>query len=198
MSYILLQNPHSPLAGKLDALVSWNGIYYEPEPHLEQYVRHMTVFMWDCHEFAQQIQDQWLSMFNPACMVIALLQPDFNSAILDNCGHLFMALPTTTPPAFLRKNLQLAEESLQNQVRQNEKLILAQRQMEEMGLIGQAKKWLMEQWKLSEEQAHRWLQRQSQAKQQKLINTARQIMQGYYLGRPLPENKPGISDKPSK
>ena len=183
MPYFLLQSPESPWAGKFDTLVNWQGIYYHPEQHAaaDSCQSHNTaVVMWDCHDFTHEYQTQWAGILPVDCLVLAIITESCDHAMLDACTHLHAVVPASMEPAILRQNLQLAEKMLKKQTILSERLRQAEIRIEEMSIIGQAKKWLIANWSFNEEEAHRWLQRQSQAEQQKLINTARKIMQGYY------------------
>ena len=182
MSYILIQNPLSPLAGRLSVLLKWHAIYYQPEIKLEYTP---LVILWDCTAFAHDIWEKWYGRITSQAAMLALLDSDDDMQKLRNFNCLKVVFCSEISDTTIKENLRL---SLISQMRHHEMLKSiseSERKLENMSLIGQAKKWLAEHWQLDEEKAHRWLQRQSQADNQKLLLTARKVVQGYYLGKML-------------
>lgn len=177
MTIVLLQNPDSPLAEKLQTQVNWSGVYYD---EVHQLPLTPVVALWDSYGFSHDLIKGWSMAINDKSSVVALLHSSHELKQFHGVPSLKIALHAKNSIQLIRENLRLAFAVQRQQTELYRELETINRRMEDMGIIGQAKNRLMEKWGFDEERAHTWLQTQSRARGQKMSFVARQVLRGYY------------------
>ncbi len=180
MTLVLLQNPSSPLASELQGMLSWNGIYYQP---LNITLPAPLVVLWDSHNFAGEFFAPWRQAIGPRAAVLALLGQAGDVELFRDMPGLSMTLGAPFSPALIKHNLQLAWQAQERQQELHQCVESAKRGLEDMKIMAQAKKWLMENWGMDEADAHYWMQRESRNKRQKMTAVASQVLAGHYPGK---------------
>lgn len=105
------------------------------------------------------------------CTVMVAAKPE-KRALIENEGILFLPLPTG------REEILRAASMAVSPPRKKRGAAKPQRSEEEQRLIGQTKRYLMENYMMTEEQAHRFIQKRSMDMGMRFADTARMILAG--------------------
>ncbi len=112
----------------------------------------------------------------PQRCVMLMVAPQAQLDLCEAAG--ILKLPTP-----IRRGSLLASVRLLAQVGQGRERALARRSPEERELVEQAKRLLIEHGGMTEDQAHRFLQKRSMDNGARLADTARQVLEGVIIGQ---------------
>ncbi len=190
---VVIQKQDSPMRPVVDAVGFAEIVWRRQGPPVpSQAFSALAVSLWDLYGFDGEERDRVADELavEAAGVVVLCVEPDaVCQQLLSHTGALGLACHRQGPEA-LAIALELARAAQARLSALASKQRELERQLSERLLVEDAKRLLMSSQGLSEDAAHRRLQRHARDTNQKLVEVARQLLAGYgAFGKGKPEDR---------